>query len=257
MRINAVLRGAVTATVATLALTGCGGAGDSGETEASGGKARASTSASATVSASASPTPSPTLHTKIGPLLAATDALIKKDPSVSFQIEDTEGGDPTLDAGGEIVIRKPLAARVFIDDSDGYRDLVVLDGKAYDNEGEAGSPTWRKTGFKDAEADVYELAVHLLIPALKAGVTTVTSKGTVEEAGTPLVHYAYTANTKATLDAMDLHLIDGKAPKQITGELWVHGETGDLRRVHMVLGGIRHNVDVEYGVSANIVAPPL
>lgn len=114
-----------------------------------------------------------------------------------------------------------------------------------------------QTGFKDAEADVYELAVHLLIPALKAGVTTLTPKGPAEEAGTKFVRYAYTARTKATLDAMDLHLIEGKTPKQITGELWVHAVSGDLRRVRMTVGGIQHNVDLEYGIAANIVAPPL
>ncbi|MEO7269040.1 MAG: hypothetical protein ABIW49_07525 [Knoellia sp.] len=252
MKINTVVRCAVTATIATLALTACGGTSEDTDAQAT---TKPSVS-SPSPRASAAPKPSPTVHTQIAPLLAATEALIKRDPSVGFDFEDTMAGDPWMGAGGELLLGKELEGRVAINDAEGHRDVVVVDRKAYATDGAASLPTWRVVDLDETRAEFVELAVHRLVPALRAGVTSLKHAGLVEEAGTSFSHYTFTADTKKTFDAMDLEP-NAKDPRQIAGELWLRADSGDLSRVLLKVGEWQHDVDVQYGIAPNIVAPPL
>ena len=257
MKIDWALRCAVITVVAATALTGCAGR-DSGETGQPRPPSTSSRPASPPSSPSSTPTPTPSavVQTRIGPLLAPTLALVRTRPGLQFQLEDTIGGEPTLDANGDLSLASPLEALVYVDDADGPRSIVLLDGKAYRNTGGAGEDAWKTTTTSKARIEVEVLGVHSLLPALGAGVTGLKHVGVVEEAGTSLTHYSFTANTRRTLDAMDLE-IDGRTPRTMTGEVWVRSDTGVLIRVHMVIGDFRHEVDLSYGVDATIVAPPL
>ena len=265
MTIDHALRCAAVATIATLTITGGAGRGPGdegvGRTPA---PASASASASASGTAAGTPTAPPTgaasptalVQSRIGPLLAPTLALVKAKPGVTFELADTAGGDPVLDASGDLLLATDLEARVHVEDVDGPRSIVLLDGKAYRNTGGPGEDAWKTTDSGKARIEVEELAVHSLLPALGAGVTRLKHLGVVEEAGTSLTHYSFTADTRRTLDTMDLEF-DGTPPRTMTGELWVRSDTGVLTRVHMTIDDFRHEVDLSYGVDPTIVAPPL
>jgi len=259
MRIDRALRCAAITVIAAATVSGCAGR-STDET----GRNASPTSTVSTPTRAASPTRTPTrsasptvvAHTSIGPLLAPTQALVKQSPAVTFQLSDTGGGDPVLDAHGDLTLGQDLEALVYIEDVDGARSFVLVDGKAYRNDGEPGSDAWKTTNRKAAVIEVEELAVHRILPALAAGVTSLRSVGVVEEGGTSLAHYTYTANTKKTLDALDL-VMEGRTPKTMTGALWVDSTSGVLTRVHMAIDDFRHELDLTYGTDPAIVAPPL
>lgn len=260
MRIDRALCCAAISVVAVTTVTGCTGSGSSSDETgpaASPSSVSASTAAgSPTTTPTPSTSPSVVTHTRIGPLLAPTQALVRTKPAVTFQLSDSAGGDPVLDAHGDLTLGRTLEALVYIEDVDGARSFVLVDGKAYRNDGEAGSDAWKATSRKAAVVEVEELAVHRILPALTAGVTSLKRVGVVDEGGTSLAHYTYTANTKKTLDALDL-VMDGRTPKAMTGALWVDARSGVLTRVHMAIDDFRHELDLTYGADPTIVAPPL
>lgn len=252
---------AATAVLALGFLSACGGDDDGGGDDASGGESTSESSESASSepteeSSAAEPEDGPAAGEEVDrdQFLEMYRSALEDATSVELAMEmgTTLQGEGVADFSSD-----PVSMQMTIDTAGQEIEVILVDGAMYTS---AGGGRYIKTDASPIDAMTGGMTEQFdpdaLIETFDKGFVSASFIGEEDVEGEQMEHYSVVLDPSAVLQ--DAQLPGGKAPAEMTSEIWFDGE-GMPRRMEIGVPGSAGTVVTSYdnwGEPVEITAPP-